>query len=370
MSLRRLSIQQFRNIKQLDIEFSPGVNLFFGLNGSGKTSILEAIALLSLGRSFRSRKTRSLINYDADRFTVFGQLSDSAGVLIPMGITKDLSGGVQIKKGGTVCQSAAALAEAFPVRVLDGHSFQLLEGSPVVRRQFIDWLVFHVEPDFLSVWRDYEKCLKQRNILIRHAKIDRLMLETWEKELARSGMLLHQMRSNVFEQFHGKFVQQSTAVLPDLIGDDVALTYQPGWSTDLELLELFSTQRQRDVALGYTLQGPHRADFQLSLGRYKALDVLSRGQQKLIISALFIAQSLVLSGYKNIKATYLIDDLPAELDSELRRRVAGWMLDANLQLFMTGVDKRALTDLWGGTREFPADSRVFHVKHGCAELHL
>ncbi|NHN38823.1 DNA replication/repair protein RecF [Pseudomaricurvus alcaniphilus] len=364
MTVKRLVVTNLRNLKAVDLLLSPGLNVFYGDNGSGKTSVLEAVSILSLGRSFRSRKFKSLINYDASSYTVFGVVLDDNQVQIPVGIQRSANGEVIIKKAGQRCSAAAELAQSLPIRVINGHSFALLEGSPQNRRQFLDWLVFHVEHEFFDVWRAYEKCLKQRNSLIRRGKIDRLMLDSWDAELALAGERLHAMRRAAFDLLE---VQCGQLLATEGVGiDGLRLKYSPGWDTEQSLREVLRACHQRDIDLGYTLQGPHRADLKLYQGKNLAVEVLSRGQQKVSISALHIAQGMVLKEQLDKRCVYLIDDLPAELDSNFRFILAGWLIEMGSQVFVTGVERAAVLGPWQDllSKKDKVSTKVFHVEHG------
>lgn len=358
MLVQRLSVRHFRNLQALDLQFSPSINLIYGANGSGKTSLLEAIATLSLARSFRTHKFRNLVQTGETAFTVFGRLLDEEGGTLPVGIQRSLSGEVVIKRGGERCYSAAELSRLLPLRIIDGHSFQLLEGAAGLRRQYLDWLVFHVEPSFLQVWRDYEKCLKQRNVLLRHGKIDRLSLGPWDDKLARLGERITELRLGVFESLR--------PLMAELLGETVQawgleMRFAAGWDQAQSLAELLNETRQRDGDLGYTRQGPHRSDLKLLVEKRPAVDVLSRGQQKLVICALLVAQGQLLRRRTGRRTVYLIDDLPAELDESLRSRVARWLAGMNSQVFVTGIEARSLRQAWP---EDEGEIAMFHVKHG------
>jgi len=363
MTLRRLSVENLRNLTSADIELNPQLNIFYGDNGSGKTSLLEAISILSLGRSFRSRKYKTLINHEADSYTVFGQIADvSADLVIPIGVQRDRTGQTLIKRSGEVCATAAQLAETLPIRILNGHSFGLLEGAPLVRRQFLDWLVFHVEPEFYDVWRSYEKCLKHRNSLLRRDKIDALQLSLWDRELAPLAARLDDYRQSTYTMLTPIF----NRLIEGFEGlEGVSLKYYRGWGNETSFVDLLTETRQRDSDLGYTRQGPHRADLRIYNGKSAAVDILSRGQQKIVVSALMIAQGMVFSAKNQRPCVYLIDDLPAELDDHFRRTLAKWLAAMNCQVFVTGVEKQILLDAWS---EQALSNRVFHVEHGAVTL--
>ncbi len=361
MSLTRLSVQNLRNISSVDLEPAEHLNIIYGANGSGKTSLLEAISVLSLGRSFRSRKIKSLIQQDSDQLTVFGRLSVDDSVMdVPIGVRRNREGAGQIKLNGSSVSSASILSEQLPLQIMNGHSFLLLEGAPQVRRQFMDWLVFHVEPGFLSTWKDVQKLLKQRNSLLRRDKIDPLLLAPWDKELSVKATQLDQMRSRVFNSFLACFQE----LVADFIAiDGLQLSYYRGWERELDYADALSLGEERDSGLGYTRVGPHRADIRISIMGQPAAEILSRGQQKLLVSALRIAQGVVFQTLTGRRCVYLIDDLPAELDVDFRSVLAGWLDKLECQVFVTGVERDVIAKAWPENNSKRIE-KVFHVEQG------
>jgi len=365
MSIRRLSVQSLRNLKSVDIEPASRLNIIYGANGSGKTSLLEAINILSLGRSFRTRKHKTLINHELDQFTVFGRLHSASSVSISgdvsVGVQRSRNGDGLIRIDGRNVMSAVELAENLPVLAIDSHAFELLDGSPSVRRQYLDWLVFHVEPSFINVWKGLQKCLKHRNSLLRRDKIDSLVLAPWNAELARLSTQMDEMRGRVFS-----LLSEAYRGLTDGFEDlkDVKLGYYRGWDREQPLAELLEFNQQRDFDLGYTRQGPQRADVKITVGRGLASDTLSRGQQKIVACALLIAQGQVFSELTGRTSIYLIDDLPAELDARFRATLAQWLCDMNTQIFVTGVELDVLKAAWPEQLQSSDQTKVFHVEHG------
>jgi len=365
MSLRRLTAQHFRNLSSVDIELSPQLNIIYGHNGSGKTSLLEAISTLAQGRSFRSRQFKNIIQREQQCYVLFGQaeLEEGQG-RVPVGIQRDRTGKTQIKLAGKQCTSAAQLSKLLPLRVLNGHSFSLLEGSPQIRRQFMDWLVFHVEHDFFRLWQSCERALKHRNLLLKHDKIDRLQLSSWDKELVAAATELDLLRAKVFKRFSEVF-HQLIDQFDDLKG--VSIGYQRGWDRESDYQTLLADNVERDAELKYTRSGPHRADLRIRMEKQSAAEVLSRGQQKIVVSAMLIAQGVVFKEQTGKRCTYLIDDLPAELDQRFRQLLARWLLEIDSQVFVTGVEQEALLNAWGLERPDQRENiayQVFHVEHG------
>lgn len=358
MPVERLSIQQLRNLSAVDINLSPDINLFFGENGSGKTSLLESLHILGMGRSFRSHKHKSLINQNSSEFTLFSNLL-VGNESIPLGISRNQSGDSSIRARGENLNSVADLAGYLPLQLINADSFLLLEGGPSERRQFLDWLVFHVEPGFFPLWKRLQTCLKHRNSLLRHDRMDAQELAVWDRELIQLTEKIDEYRESAFQQF----IQAFQSLIKEFIQlDNLSLTYYSGWNKDKTYQEVLASSLDRDLAFGQTHYGSHRADLRLQLNGLAAADLLSRGQQKLLVCAMKLAQGLVFQTLTGRKAIYLVDDLPAELDDKHRQRLAFWLDKLETQVFITGVEETDLICLWD--IQSKKQVKVFHVEQG------
>src|SRR5690606_22288729 len=180
MPPRRLSVTGVRNLQPVTLHPSPRINLIHGANGSGKTSLLEAIHLLGLARPFRSTRLQPVIRYGEQASTDFGEIRQRTGETNSVGITRTKQADYQSRMDGQKVRSLAELAAALPLQLINRDSFRLLEGAPKQRRQYLDWGVFHVEHQFLPAWQRLQKSLKQRNSLLRRGRIQRSMLQPWE----------------------------------------------------------------------------------------------------------------------------------------------------------------------------------------------
>lgn len=360
MTIRRLRISQLRNIVHAEIELSR-VNLLCGANGSGKTSVLEAVFVLGTGRSFRATRLDPVINHEASQCAVFGALTDEAhgGAPVPIGVSRDRDGSFAGRIQGQTVRNAAELARRLPVQLINSDTFGLLEGGPKVRRQFLDWGVFHVEHGFHRLWLDVHRCLRQRNSLLRHDRIPVAELETWNNRLAEGAAQLDQQRQRYFEAFYPVF-QQTLSELLDLDGLD--LGYVRGWDRDRELIAVLSEQVEKDRVRGFTQSGPHRADIRVRIHGLSAADVLSRGQQKLVVAAMKLAQGRLFKAIQGGECVFLIDDLPAELDRQHRRQLCRLLAEMRCQVLLSCVDAGELSGCWD---ELGRDElRLFHVEHG------
>ena len=341
MHITRLNIERVRNLKAVALQELQPFNVFYGPNGSGKTSILEAIHLLATGRSFRTHIPKNYIQNETANAIVFAQSATEK-----IGMQKLLSGEQLIKVNGDHIATQGQLAKLLPLQHIDPQSTDIIDHGAKPRRQLIDWLMFHVEPEFYHAWQYYSRALKQRNSLLKSRRnISLNELEPWNKMLGEYGEMLHSQRSGIFEQWKVYFEQDLKHLLPDV---ELQLEYSPGFHTELGLLNDLTVHHQKDVDRRYTEYGPHRADLRLKTTLGDADVVLSRGQKKLLIMALKLSQIAMLHAC-NKETVVLLDDLTAELDLTAQRRLIERLSQLGSQVFITTLEhesvKKHLHDL-------------------------
>lgn len=356
MSLSRLVVTGVRNLQPVTLLPSPRINILHGDNGSGKTSLLEAVHLLGLARSFRSARLTPVIGYELSGCTVFGEV-DLDVQRCALGVARERSGEMRIRIDGQNARSAAELADTLPLQLINPDSFRLLEGAPKLRRQFLDWGVFHVEQRFLAVWQRLQQALRQRNSWLRHGTLDGVSQAVWTRELVLASDEIDGFRRHYIQAFKPVF-EQTLAALLQL--DGLQLSYYRGWDRERSLEDVLSASLDRDRALGHTQAGPQRADLRLRIDGHNAAEVLSRGQQKLVVCALKIAQGHLVAEAKRGRCVYLVDDLPSELDEQHRQALCGLLEQLDCQVFITCVDSNVLQAGWKA--ETPVS--MFHVEHG------
>ncbi|MGI1970487.1 DNA replication/repair protein RecF [Shewanella baltica] len=354
MSLTRLNIEAFRNIQSAQLIPAPGINLIYGQNGSGKTSILEAIYFLGMGRSFRSHLSQRVINNDDDKLTLFATLNLARGDS-KIGLRRFRSGETEVRIDGEKVKRLSTLAETLPIQVITPESFSLLFEGPKSRRQFIDWGAFHADPQFYGAWTNVRRVLKQRNQLLRNGSAYS-NIQFWDQEFVRYAEQVTEIRNH--------YVDSLNELLKGIIGEflpsvDVKVSFTRGWDSKTDFAELLENQYSRDLATGHTVSGPHKADLRLRVGTLPAQDALSRGQLKLLVCALRIAQGKLLKQQIDKHSIYLVDDLPSELDAQHRQLLLKQLTDTGAQVFVTAIDPAAIVD---SLHKPP--SRMFHVEQG------
>ena len=356
MAYQHITIQDFRNLTEQKVVFSPFINIVKGNNGSGKSSLLEALYYLSVGKSFRSSKLDSIINHNASNFTLFCLAGDKVHHH-RIGVTREKNKTAVIKVDGEFIRSAARLANITPTLVIEPETFELLDGGPNNRRRYMDWGVFHVEHLFSRAWKHYTKSLKQRNTLLRRGRIERSLLAPWDAQMIKTAELI--------DEYRHEYIVSLVPVINDILEQlnhsmDLDISYYRGWDKKTSFADSLDKSFIRDAASGHTHQGPHRADIKIKIGGLYADEVLSRGQKKILIFALILAQGQILKERLGRKSVYLIDDISAELDVEHRNNLCTYLEKIESQVILTVVDVDSIHPYFSED----VDTRMFHVEHG------
>lgn len=335
--LQRLVFQGLRNLVAFDWVIDSQCLLITGNNGSGKTALLEGIALLSSGRSFRENRLQRCQQWQTPQLTLYAEVENRLGQQ-RLGWQREKQQ-TTLRLNGETAANQAHLAQQLPVQVFSPESQDTLTQGPNERRRFIDWGAFYHQPNFLSAWRHYQHALKQRNHALRQQRPDREIV-LWHAPLFEAAMQVHHTRLSYVQTLAEIATPMMAHVSDSLI--DIRLDYHGGWESEQDLLTLWQTQLAHDRQLGYTQAGPHRADLKLRLNERDALSVLSRGQQKLLALSLLLAQSQHLAQAIDETPILLLDDLAAELDSEHRSRILQLLPSLKAQTLLTATHATSL----------------------------
>lgn len=292
----------------------------------------------------------AVIGHGADGLMVVGHLKASKHAPeVVMGIERD-EGGWRGRLGGKDCNRISEFAQRLPVVLLEPDSHKLISDGPQARRQYLDWLLFHVEPNYLPIWQRYQKLLRQRNAALKTGASTEL-LNALDGPMVAAGEVLNALREERVAHLLESVVALEHALglrLPGPIG----MSYRPGHASEMGLAEALEAGRERDKELGFTRVGPHRADLVLRCGGYPAAQESSRGQQKLLATLLLLAKWGFLTDGAEHPPILLLDDPVSELDQTHLSRVINWLKKQERQVWVTATEKG------------PSSAKMFHVERG------
>ncbi len=350
MFIKQLYVKGLRIIQEIDVAPAPGINLITGDNGSGKTSILEAVYLLGRGKSFRHRAAGPFIRTGESHSIVRADVVKDDGQMTRLGVERSTTS-IRVKQNGVELLRRSRLLRALPLQIITPRSHELIEKGPETRRNFLDHGMFHVEHGYLDQLTKYDRALKQRNAALRSSQLD--VARTYNVLLSNLADSIQHHRSSYIhslDRLLGNTLKQMGAVFP------VELKLRPGWDNESSLEEQLLLKEPVDVNLGYTSVGIHRAELMITSRHVLAAHRLSRGQQKVLVYALTIAQSRLFTDRSSLRPILMVDDLTAELDSSHLDRITRLLLAMELQVFITMVSASQLSD--------DLNTRLFHVEHG------
>lgn len=350
--LERIAVSGFRNIESAELGIGERLSLVVGDNGAGKTSLLEAVHCLARARSFLPGSLDGLTRHGAAGWWVRGHIAtDQERHLLGIGREGRRT---RVRLDGEAVRRLSDVAWLVPVQVLNTRSQRLLSDGPGERRAFLNWGVFHVEHGFAAAWRRYERALLQRNAALRAR--DGRVAAAWEPEMAAAAAQVDEQRARFLEALWPHWEGYVAAWLGD---GSVRWSYQRGWPQDVGLEEQLGAKRERELALGYSLSGPQRADLRFLAGGRDAGAELSRGQQKLLVASLrFALIGLLREQSARVAPLLLIDDLPSELDGRNQRRVVEAAAWSGAQIIVTAIERQGI-ELGNVTPD-----AVFHVEQG------
>ncbi len=348
MGLAELRLEQVRCLRQAELTLQPRLNLITGANGAGKTSLLEAIYLLGRGRSFRTRHTEQLLGHGAQQLWVFGRVDGRDVVGHSVGVRYHRAEGLEVRIDAGPVASLAELSRVFPVQVIDPGIHRLIEDGPVQRRRWLDWAVFHVEPNFIPQWQAFSRVLRQRNAALKSGADASL----WDSEFTRLGDLISAARARLIEALQPCWAQ----TLRTLDALPASLGFFRGWAREQNLASSLGAHLEQDRQRGVTSYGPQRFDVPLRLEGRPVRDVVSRGQQKLLGAAMALAMASYVAQAGGRIPTLLLDDPAAELDRDHTQRLLAAVAQLGGQVVVTAMRPEA-------TPLGPPEA-VFHVERG------
>lgn len=360
MKLDQVQIQDFRNIDAEVLNPSPDLNFIFGQNGSGKSSLLEAIHYLGFARSFRTSKHKNVIQQHKGSFSVFGKCC-ADGEELKLGISRTSDDKVTVSINGNRSNKTSELVSNLPVQIFTPQSSDLIIGSPGLRRKYVDWGLFHVEHPYGIISANYKNVLKNKNALLKNWLLkkqnDELSQEQfWDNKLVELGDVITKLRSRHIDRLEPHLNANLKQLLPEFC---VEISYYRGWEKGRSLQEAIEDKNEKDKKNGYLSVGPHKADIRIRVQGLDASEVMSRGQLRMLVAALQLAQIQILNENTNKSSVFLLDDVGAELDASKREIFIDKLIESDAQLFITAIEKEQV----GFIKKYK-NKKMFHVEHG------
>ena len=381
MILTELNILNYRNIREASMTFAPKLNCLIGLNGQGKTNVLDAIYMLSFTKSAYTTQDSLNITHDQEMAMVQGvyKMSREQNSLNEpltlndemMTVSCGLRRGVkkQFRRDRKDYKRLIDHIGLIPLVMVSPADHQLIEEGSDERRRFMDSVISQLDKPYLEHITRYSALLKQRNALLKQyqdaPEVPWDLFEVLEEQMIPSAQYIFSAR----EQFISRFVPIFQELYDELSGgaEQVSLIYQSQLHTR-DLRAAYLSTRQRDLILGWTSQGVHKDELQMMLGDYPLKRVASQGQQKTYLLSMKLAQALYISQQPTANSQrpiLLLDDIFDKLDSERVARIVRMVKRPEFgQIFITDTDRQHLTDI---LRPDP-EARIFCVADGQIQL--
>ncbi len=353
MQINQLEVTNIRNLERLSIKPSDKINFFIGNNGSGKTSLLESISLITSSRSFRTARLSNIQHSGTDGFLIFARI-ETDGIEYSVGYQKN-GKDRKIKLNHQFINRSSELVKLFPIITFTPESLNLLTDNSKIRRAYIDRLLFHVKHEYQFHHKNHERALRQRNSQIRSERVD--LISKWDEVLAHHGEWITAARVEI--------VNELTLIIQKVIKrlsvdkfDGIELKMSYGWDHNKNLQQALKDSCSHDIKAGYTTIGIQRADFSIRQNGRSIREIYSRGELKLLAFVLHLTQIIFLNRRLSSGSILLIDDLFSELDFEKVDKLFTTIRHFNFQTFITSTDEELI-------KRFKKNSdKLFHVKHG------
>ena len=347
MTLDSIDILNFKNIASADIRFSPGVNCLLGMNGMGKSNLLEAIHFLSMARPMTPLPDSALVRHGEEMMLVKGEFSpDSGGTdVIACGLAKGK--GKSLKRNGKEYRRISEHIGRYPLVTVTPGDSQIVSGPGEERRKLMDMVISQARPEYLTQLIRYTKALESRNRMLRAGVRDALLFESIEAGMEEAAATIHDIRADWVKRIAPKVEECYARLSGQREATAIAYRSQLDGTT---LRDLLNSRRHKDAVLGFTSAGLHRDDLEASLDGYSLRRLGSQGQVKTFTVALRLAIFDYLKETSGITPLLLLDDIFDKLDSA---RVESIMHEVTTsatfgQIFITDTNRKHLDDIIAG----------------------
>lgn len=359
MILERLSILNYKNIEQAEINLSPKINCFLGSNGMGKTNLLDTIYYLSFCKSYINPIDSQNINHNAD-FAVLQGWYQLEGKLEEFFCSLRRKQKKQFKRNKKEYERLSDHIGLLPLVMVSPSDTDLISGGSGERRKFMDLFLSQFDKEYLHSLIRYNKALLQRNALLKaDTIIDDTLLELWDDQLIAEGEIIFKKRKNFIKEFIPIFQKFYDFIC--LSNEKVELKYESHFSEG-DFASLLKQRREKDKIIGYTTVGIHKDDLDMLMEGYSIKRVGSQGQNKTYVVALKLAQFDFLRKASSTTPILLLDDIFDKLDSSRVEQIITLVLDKDFgQIFITDTNRQHLDDILSRTA---SDYHLYEVEKG------
>lgn len=332
MIIRSLRVQHFRNHQDVHYKLSPGVTVFYGKNGSGKTSLLEAIYMVCRGSSFKASDV-DIVNYAREWY----RIDSDDNSRLQRTITFDNTNGRKQKTITIDGKKSVRMPPKYkyPVILFTPDDTRLINGSPSRRRKYFDLVIGQYNPHYSSLLRRYERALQQRNKLLKRSFVTPDDVFPWNVILSDTGAAITEARKDFTDFSNQKLTYYYQAIAKT--SDEITMTYVHSVATANTILSHLEASFERDRITGNTSVGPHRHDYHLSLREKMADDIASRGEIRTIILALKYIEADKLREVFDENPLILLDDVFGELDNERQQHLLMELTDSQIIITSTNA---------------------------------
>ena len=350
MRIKKLKVENFRNLENLDIEFSEGVNIIYGNNAQGKTNIIESIYIFSFGKSFRANKDIELLKFDKEYFLSNIEIMKKDRELeMDFGFDK-ISNKKMIKVNGVIQKKISDVIGKLNVVVFKPEDIKIVTDSPSIRRKYIDYLISSISKSYLENITKYKKVMEERNNLLKEIKLrlkgsknldetDSNFLDVYDKLLSKLNCEIYNERKRVIEKLNNYIYDIHLKLTENYINNEkLHIKYVSNVAEDIEkMYNNLSKSRPNDINKGYTSLGIHRDDYIISINSLDVSIYGSQGQKKSSIISLKLSELKVIEEVIGEKPVLLLDDYMSELDE--KRRLKFLDIIEDIQIIITTTHK-------------------------------
>ena len=351
MNITKIKLENFRNYTNQEISFNKGINVIYGDNAQGKTNILEAVFLCSMGKSFRTNKDKELIKLSEDfaKINIEYEKSDRKGKIEYIISNKKIISikGVKIKKLSELLGNINSI-------IFSPDDMEILKDGPQKRRKFLNMLISQLRPRYLFNLNDYNKTLEQRNNYLRQIKYEnkpKNMIDIWNEKLANHAQIIYEYRREFVDKILKKIVDIHKNITNN--SEEIKINYISDFKNKEEYIRKLNEKLNKDIERGYTSTGIHKDDFEVYINGKNINLYGSQGQFRTAILSLKLSELYVIYDEIGEYPILLLDDFMSELDEKRRKKFVENITDA--QVILTGTHKLILENF---------DYNIYNVKDG------